>query len=166
MDKTCARVASIKFMEWSNEDIMRLPVFMGLREDKDPREVVNEMKVMPESNTAKSDTTEKKEKTVTLSGEKVKLTNTAKIYWKKEGYTKCDLITYYQNISRFILPYLKDRPQSLNRYPHGIEGQSFYQRRWILIKYPDGLKLLKWNQVRNPEGSIISSATILPLWFI
>ena len=49
-------------MEWSNEDIMRLPVFMGLREDKDPREVVNEMKVMPESNTAKVTPLKKRKK--------------------------------------------------------------------------------------------------------
>lgn len=145
-------VANIKFMEWSKEEIMRLPVFMGLREDKNPHEVVNEMKIISESSAEISNTPEKKEKTLTLSGEKVKLTNTAKIYWKTEGYTKGDLISYYQNISSFILPYLKDRPQSLNRYPHGIEGQSFYQKEMDADTIPGWIKTAKMESGTKPGG--------------
>ena len=144
-------VANIKFMEWSRDGIMRLPVFMGLREDKDPIEVVNEMKVTTEANVEKNQSTEKMEQTVTVSGEKVKLTNTAKIYWKKEGYTKGDLIAYYQSISSFILPYLKDRPQSLNRYPHGIDGQSFYQKEMNPDTTPGWLKTAKMESDTKPK---------------
>jgi bifunctional non-homologous end joining protein LigD len=56
------------------------------------------------------------------------LTNLDKIYWPKEGYTKGDLVEYYRKIAPLILPHLKDRPQSLNRHPNGIDGQSFFQK--------------------------------------
>src|SRR5581483_10583628 len=49
----------------------------------------------------------------------------SKVYWPQEGYTKRDLIDYYKEIAPVILPYLKDRPESLLRYPNGIEGKSF-----------------------------------------
>ena len=58
----------------------------------------------------------------------LKLTNLDKVFWPKEGYTKGDVIEYYRTISKYILPYLKDRPESLNRHPNGIEGESFYQK--------------------------------------
>jgi bifunctional non-homologous end joining protein LigD len=56
------------------------------------------------------------------------LTNQDKVYWPDEGYTKGDLVNYYKEVSSFILPYLKDRPESLNRFPNGINGPSFYQK--------------------------------------
>ncbi|WP_245623930.1 non-homologous end-joining DNA ligase [Flavihumibacter petaseus] len=55
-------------------------------------------------------------------------TNTEKIYWPKEGYTKGDLINYYNSIAPWILPHLKNRPLSLKRNPDGIEGPSFYHK--------------------------------------
>jgi len=51
-----------------------------------------------------------------------------KIFWPNEGYTKGDVIEYYRKIAPVILPYLKDRPESLNRHPDGIAGESFYQK--------------------------------------
>jgi bifunctional non-homologous end joining protein LigD len=59
---------------------------------------------------------------------KVKFSNLDKIFWPKEKYTKGDLLNYYSSISSFILPYLKDRPHSLNRFPDGINGESFFQK--------------------------------------
>ncbi len=44
-----------------------------------------------------------------------------------EGYTKSDLVRYYYEISKIILPYLKDRPLIMKRYPNGIEGKFFHQ---------------------------------------
>lgn len=55
-------------------------------------------------------------------------THLDKVYWPDEGYTKGDLIDYYREISAFILPYLKDRPLSLNRHPDGIAGMNFFQK--------------------------------------
>jgi bifunctional non-homologous end joining protein LigD len=55
-------------------------------------------------------------------------THLDKVFWPKEGYTKGDLIEYYRQMGSFILPYLKDRPESLRRYPNGIEQEGFFQK--------------------------------------
>ena len=65
---------------------------------------------------------------VTMSGHELKLTNLNKLYWKKEGFTKGDMIRYYQQIAPFMLPYLMDRPQSLNRHPNGVDSPNFFQK--------------------------------------
>ncbi len=129
-------VCSIKFTEWTDSGHMRHPVFLGLREDKDPEDVVKE-KV--------DDTKEKgpEKKTITYSGKKVQCTNLNKIYWPEQGYTKGDLIAYYQSIRKYILPHLKDRPQSLNRFPNGIKGKSFYQKNMDVKQLPDWVKTEK-----------------------
>lgn len=57
----------------------------------------------------------------------VSLTHLDKLYWPDEGYTKGDLINYYFEVARYILPYLKDRPLIMKRYPNGIAGSSFHQ---------------------------------------
>lgn len=55
--------------------------------------------------------------------------NLDKIFWKKEGITKGDLIDYYLKVSKIILPYLKNRPMVLNRHPNGIDNDSFFQKQ-------------------------------------
>ena len=57
----------------------------------------------------------------------VDVTSLDRLYWPGEGYTKGDLIRYYLEIGRTIMPYLKDRPAILKRYPNGISGQMFFQ---------------------------------------
>jgi bifunctional non-homologous end joining protein LigD len=57
----------------------------------------------------------------------VALTNLDKTYWPDEGYTKGDLIKYYFEVAKYILPYLKDRPLIMKRYPNGIAGSFFHQ---------------------------------------
>jgi bifunctional non-homologous end joining protein LigD len=79
------------------------------------------------------------EKTVTLNGRPLKLTNLDKIYWKKENYTKRDLLNYYHGIAQYMLPYMKNRPQSLNRHPNGINGMSFFQKN-VQGKVPDWIE--------------------------
>lgn len=71
------------------------------------------------------------------------LTNQDKIYWPKEKYTKGDLIAHYDAVADFILPYLKDRPQSMNRFPNGISKPSFYQKDVDVAKVPSWLKTQK-----------------------
>jgi len=58
---------------------------------------------------------------------KFEFTNPKKIFWPEDGYSKGDLIDYYRSVSKWILPYLEDRPVVLTRYPDGISGKSFYQ---------------------------------------
>jgi bifunctional non-homologous end joining protein LigD len=61
------------------------------------------------------------------------ITNPRKVYWPEQGYTKADLLTYYELMANWLLPYLKDRPLHLYRWPDGIRGKSFYQKQ-----IPDG----------------------------
>ena len=64
----------------------------------------------------------------------VTITNPKKVFWPDDGYTKADLVGYYDRIAPFLLPYLKDRPLVLTRYPDGIAGKSFFQKdapEWI-----------------------------------
>jgi bifunctional non-homologous end joining protein LigD len=64
---------------------------------------------------------------VRVGRETVALTNLDKLYWPEDGYTKGDLIRYYYEVSKYILPYLKDRPLIMKRYPNGIGGPFFHQ---------------------------------------
>ena len=59
---------------------------------------------------------------------RVVVTNAGKVFWPDEGYTKSDLIEYYDAVAPWLLPYLKDRPLVLTRYPDGIKGKSFFQK--------------------------------------
>ena len=74
--------------------------------------------------------------TIELNKQEINITNLQKIYWPKEGFRKGDVINYYLDMAPFILPYLIDRPQSLNRHPNGIEGKNFYQKD-VRGKVPD-----------------------------
>ncbi|HEX8847133.1 MAG TPA: non-homologous end-joining DNA ligase [Pyrinomonadaceae bacterium] len=64
---------------------------------------------------------------VKVGSDAVQLTNLDKVYWPDEGYTKGDLIKYYFEVAKYILPYLKDRPLIMKRYPNGIGGSFFHQ---------------------------------------
>ncbi len=57
------------------------------------------------------------------------ITHPRKVYWPEQGWTKGDLVSYYDQVAGWILPYLKDRPLHLYRWPDGIRGKSFYQKQ-------------------------------------
>jgi bifunctional non-homologous end joining protein LigD len=67
------------------------------------------------------------EMAVKVGSRVVSLTNLDKVYWPDEGYTKGDLVKYYFEVAKYILPYLKDRPLIMKRYPNGITGSFFHQ---------------------------------------
>lgn len=71
---------------------------------------------------------EEQGKTLRVNGNLLKLTNQEKVYWPKQGYTKGDVLEYYNSISKYLLPYLKDRPQSLKRNPNGILDKGFFHK--------------------------------------
>ena len=131
-------VCTIKYGERTADNMFRHPVFVSLRDDITPEDMQresleesdksegeNKMKENSEQHENTKAPSNEKEKTVKTE---VKYTNVNKLYWEKEKITKGDLIDYYQQVSDYILPYLKDRAQSLNRYPNGIEGESFYHK--------------------------------------
>lgn len=137
-------VCEIKFSEWTKDNIMRIPVFMGLREDKDPKDVHLEKAIHANPNTIEKQQTKKmkktttparellnnndKEQVVTINKKELTFTNLQKIYWPEEKITKRDMLNYYYRIAPYIMPYMKDRPQSLNRFPDGIKKPGFYQK--------------------------------------
>jgi len=135
-------VCEASFAEWSDDGHMFHPVFVGLREDQDASTVQREMlqQVAPvvisgaagTKNTVRPakemDARSRPNRQETIGGEVVSLTNQHKVYWPNDGYTKGELIDYYREAAGFILPYLNNRPLSLNRHPNGIEGASFFQR--------------------------------------
>ncbi len=59
----------------------------------------------------------------------LEITNLGKVFFPKDGYTKGDLIDYYDTVSEVMLPYSRDRPLTLIRYPNGIHGESFFQQQ-------------------------------------
>ena len=65
---------------------------------------------------------------VELGGKRFRLTHLNKVYFPESGYTKRNLIAYYYQMADYILPFLKDRPLVLRRYPDGIKGQAFFQK--------------------------------------
>lgn len=109
-------VAEISFAEWTSDGKVRQAVFMGLRPDKPSSRVVRELPVAT------------KALRPTKFKSKVEFTHLDKVFWPEKGYTKGDLVEYYQSVAKFILPYLKDRPESLLRQPNGYNGQSFFQK--------------------------------------
>ncbi len=110
-------VCEVKFKESTKEGIMRQPIFLGFREDKLPNEVEEEKPIH----------TKKTNKKNILDAYPF-LTHLDKPYWDKEKITKEDILLYYASVAKYILPYLKDRPQVLKRYPNGISKPSFYQK--------------------------------------
>ncbi len=141
-------VCEIHFAEITEDGVFRHPAFVAMREDKQAKDVVRETptnatKAAPTKASAKNSrkilkpvkgsrktllNSTDKSQVRDINGNEVQFTNLDKIYWPDEGYTKRDLINYYYQIAPFMLPYLKDRPQSLNRFPNGIKGKSFYQK--------------------------------------
>lgn len=74
---------------------------------------------------------------------KVEFRNLDKIFWPKEGYTKGDVIEYYERMAGIILPYLRDRPMVLVRHPNGIKGGSFFQKNVASIHLPSFVRTVK-----------------------
>ncbi|MDB5160887.1 MAG: ligase [Candidatus Saccharibacteria bacterium] len=115
-------VAEVTFSEWTSDGHMRQPIFIGLREDKDPREVTREKPV--DADDVKDD----KPAEPSPNRGDLKFTHLDKVFFPEKGYTKGDLVEYYKSIGDYILPYIKDRPHSLLRQPNGINGKAFFQK--------------------------------------
>jgi bifunctional non-homologous end joining protein LigD len=66
---------------------------------------------------------------VEVEGRRLSLSNLDKVMYPAVGFTKGQLIDYYSRIAPVLLPHLRDRPLTLKRYPNGVEGQYFYEKR-------------------------------------
>lgn len=142
-------ICEVSYAEITSDGVMRHPSFEGMRNDKNAKDVKLEEEIptdaiiTPKKSASKKsiaiDKPAKGERKTLLNpsddtqvriinGHELKFTNLGKIFWPEIKGTKRDMINYYYQVAPIILPYLKDRPMSLNRYPNGINGKSFYQK--------------------------------------
>jgi bifunctional non-homologous end joining protein LigD len=87
--------------------------------------------------------------------DQARFTNLTKVYWPEDGYTKGDLIEYYRAMSAIMLPYLRDRPQSLHRHPNGIRKASFFQKDVSRQPPPEWVRTVSL-PVDTPDGKMTS----------
>jgi bifunctional non-homologous end joining protein LigD len=132
-------VCQVKFSNWTPDDRLRAPVFLGLRNDVPAPDVARE-------STGELLASSAKEASLTIDGHALKFTNLKKLYYPDDGVTKGDVLNYYNGIADLILPYLIDRPLSLKRYPNGIKEQFFFQKdtpdsypSWLRTELVDGI---------------------------
>ncbi len=145
-------VARASFSGWTQENRLRHPVFLGLRKEAKPEECRWKSEVPAPETTleppsvvhapfavGKILSTEAQIETelfkghadnvtLELDGKRFRLGNLNKVFFPESGYTKRDLLAYYYRIANYVLPFLKDRPLVLRRYPDGIKDQAFFQK--------------------------------------
>jgi len=113
-------VCEVRYKEWTDDGLLRQPVFLRFRDDKRPTECV--------WRGSDDDHTALPAAEIEPATRHVEFTNLDKVFWPDEGYTKGDLIDYYRAVARAILPYLEQRPVVMTRFPDGITGKSFFQK--------------------------------------
>jgi bifunctional non-homologous end joining protein LigD len=118
-------VCDVRFTDWTEDGGIRHPAFLGLRDDKRPEECRRET---PSRDAELGEEPPPASPPAIVEPPRVTISNPRKIFWPDEGYTKADLVAYYEAVSPWLLPYLEDRPLVLTRYPDGIGGKSFYQK--------------------------------------
>jgi bifunctional non-homologous end joining protein LigD len=151
------RVAEVRFTETTSTGMLRHPVFVGLRDDVAPAACLapsahaEEPRVRKRARGERSAAAARSE-----PRNELKLTRLDKVFWPVEGYTKGDLLAYYERVWPWLAPYLKDRPVVLTRYPDGIEGKSFYQKNapeftpdWARRETIDGTDYFVCNDLRT-----------------
>jgi bifunctional non-homologous end joining protein LigD len=162
-------VCEVAYSEVTSDGVFRHPSFLGMRIDKKAKDVIRETATHTDDvmETAENKDThasaikppkDKERKTLLnpkdetqvrkICGHELKFTHLGKIYWPEDKVTKRDLFNYYYQVAEYMLPYLKDRPMSLNRFPGGIHGSSFYQKD-VKDKAPDWAKTFPYT---NGEG--------------
>ncbi|WP_293309548.1 DNA ligase D [Pedobacter sp. UBA5917] len=162
-------VCEVAFTEVTDDGVFRHPSFQGMRDDKKAKDVIREKETAtgkiidgvkekdehekaikpPKGKDRKTLLNPKDETQVRkIKGHELKFTNLSKVYWPEDKVTKRDMFNYYYQVAEYILPYLKDRPQSLNRFPGGIHGPSFYQKD-VKGKAPDWAETFPYE---NGEG--------------
>ncbi len=163
-------VCEVSYIEMTGDGIMRHPSFEGMREDKNAKDVHAEvLKPLTQLNekhkTVKISPIKKGERLTLLnptensqvkivSGHELKFNNLDKVFWPDDGYTKRDLLNYYYQVAPYILPYLKNRPQSLNRFPNGISGLSFYQKD-VTKSAPEWIKMFPYHTSEGEDKNFL-----------
>jgi len=146
-------ICEVKFIEWTDEGLLRQPVYLGLRDDKTVEDVGDGLQpvassavvgggLQPAARSAglkpggyvlekleELERTKRDGEIVLPNGDKLRVTNLAKVLWPKLSATKGELLRYYVKVAPFILPAVTDRALVMKRSPNGVEKPYFYQQR-------------------------------------
>jgi bifunctional non-homologous end joining protein LigD len=126
-------LAEVNFAEWTPEGHIRHPSFQGLRDDKPAKDITRE-RALAEGNVAGK-------VSATNRVGSVRVSNPERVIDPSTGFTKLDLVRYYESIAEWMIPHLKGRPVSLVRAPSGITGEQFFQKHDDKQSIP-GLRIL------------------------
>lgn len=124
-------VCEIKYTETTKEGILRHPVFLRIQNDKKVDDInVPEMEAekLHFKKSAKKPVSKDEKKIFSFGKTKVEITHPSKIYFPEKKITKGEIADYYQSMAKYILPYLKGRPESLLRHPNGIDAKGFFHK--------------------------------------
>jgi bifunctional non-homologous end joining protein LigD len=157
-------VAEVSFVEWTHDGRLRAPVYLGLREDKGPKEVRREL---PGQRPAASIPE------VIKKGKRVlRLSNLDKPFWPEEGITKGDLLAFYRDVAPVVMPHLEDRPFTMKRFPDGWQGKHFFQKdaprgmpEWIPTVEIEVSTREKPRQRRKIQAPLVNDELAL-LWMV
>jgi bifunctional non-homologous end joining protein LigD len=127
-------VCEVAFMDWTRDNVLRHPSFQGLREDKNPKDVVRERaRAIPEP---KDPVRKKADPKSALPPRRdnmvagIAITHASRVIFPDIGATKLDVARYYEAVAEVMVPQLRDRPLSLLRCPEGISGTCFFQKHF------------------------------------
>jgi bifunctional non-homologous end joining protein LigD len=173
-------VVEVKFIQWTDEGLLRQPVFLGVRDDKPARRVRREKESIQHADppatkakarfhaahsAARNPLVEQLHEiengggdgTVRVGAVELDVSNLKKVFFPKDGYTKGDLLRYYATIADAILPTMADRPLVLKRFPNGIDGKPFYQQN-APAEVPDGVRVetIGEDERRFVGGSLVT----------
>jgi bifunctional non-homologous end joining protein LigD len=127
-------VVEVRFKEWTRDGLLRQPVFLRVRDDKRPGEAVGDGPARPSPPAPAPAAAPARAGRAPRRGAaardepRVTVSNPEKVYFPEDDITKGDVVAYYREIARFMLPWLADRPIVLTRFPDGIHGKSFFQK--------------------------------------
>jgi bifunctional non-homologous end joining protein LigD len=188
-------VARARYSEWTPEKRLRHPVFLGLRNDARPEDLTWKAEVQADGKaevaafadnphivrapevvgkvltaTPQIETELFKGKAesavVEIDGKRMRWSNLNKVYWPESAYTKRELLAYYYRMAQYILPFLRNRPLVLRRYPDGIKGQSFFQKD-VREGIPDWLETVAIeSEGKNGEVHYVVANDLASLLFL
>jgi bifunctional non-homologous end joining protein LigD len=170
-------VCEVNIAEITGDGKVRQASFKGMRSDKNPKDIILEVPANTAETVAEADETieqvhiqpnpkkamsktinpeasfldpDKDSQTVKVNGCPLTFNHLSKVYWPEDGITKRDMFNYYDQVAEYMVLYLKDRPMSLNRFPNGIHGPSFYQKN-VKDKVPDCMATMPHTNDKGEE---------------
>ncbi len=161
-------VCDVRYTELTSAGLLRQPVLVALRPEARLEECLTPA---PAPSAPLPAQPAPQEQPLPAPPAEPKLTRLDKIFWPAEGYTKGDLLGYYEAVWPWLAPYLHDRPVVLTRYPDGIAGKNFFQKNapdftpdWVLRQRIDDTDFFLCNELRTLLYVINSGAIPLHVW--